>query len=139
MVTSTLAFEGDGKWREYEGDVQDWLTQSARAVTLSQRASPAAVQGTEASEKNASLRNSEANSLLPKRKLGYKEQRELDSLPARIAALEAEQAQIDEALADGKLYTTDPTRASQLSERHARIDDEMLAAMERLEVLGGPV
>ena len=32
VVTSTIAFEGDGRWREYEGGVQDWLTQSqARA------------------------------------------------------------------------------------------------------------
>eukprot|EP01036_Dinobryon_divergens_P042637 gene42637-56672_t len=34
VVTSTLVFEGDGRWREYVGDVQDWLTQSARSDAL---------------------------------------------------------------------------------------------------------
>ena len=47
VVTSTIAFEGDGHWREYEGGVQDWLTQSRRARDIAvQRAavspSPAA-------------------------------------------------------------------------------------------------
>jgi ABC transport system ATP-binding/permease protein len=32
VVTSTLVAEGEGRWREYVGDVQDWLTQSARAA-----------------------------------------------------------------------------------------------------------
>jgi ATP-binding cassette subfamily F protein uup len=35
VVTSTLVFEGDGAWREYVGDVPDWMTQSARAAAMS--------------------------------------------------------------------------------------------------------
>ena len=43
VVTSTIVFEGDGLWREYEGGVQDWLTQSRRAQALAQAAAlPAA-------------------------------------------------------------------------------------------------
>ncbi|MEO7547193.1 MAG: ATP-binding cassette domain-containing protein, partial [Ramlibacter sp.] len=34
VVTSTIAFEGEGRWREYEGGVQDWLTQSRRAQAI---------------------------------------------------------------------------------------------------------
>jgi ATP-binding cassette subfamily F protein uup len=71
------------------------------------------------------------------KKLSYKEQRELDELPARIAALEAEQKEANAALADGTLFSKDSARAAALSARSAAIDDEMLAAMERMEALGG--
>ena len=72
----------------------------------------------------------------PKRKLSYKEQRERDELPARIAALEAEQASISSKLADGTLYAKSPAEATTLSQRHAAIDDQLLAALERQDVLG---
>ncbi len=138
VVTSTLAFEGNGTWREYEGDVQDWLTQSARAATLSARSANAAVApAPENSDKNVSQRFTDNKSSLPKKKLSYKEQRELEGLPALMAALEGEQARINAALADGRLYTTDPAQAAQLAARHAQIDDELLAGMERMETLGG--
>jgi ABC transport system ATP-binding/permease protein len=71
------------------------------------------------------------------KKLSFKEQRELDALPATIAALEAEQKEITEALADGSLYGSDNARAVQLSERNTQIDDELMAALERWEALGG--
>ena len=66
-----------------------------------------------------------------------REQRELDGLPALIAALEAEQGELRAQLADGSLYATDARKAAQLAARDAAIDDELLAALERLEVLGG--
>ena len=71
------------------------------------------------------------------RKLSFKEQRELDALPGVIAALEAEHKAIHEALADGSLYASDNTRAVQMSERSAKIDDELMQALERWEALGG--
>ena len=71
------------------------------------------------------------------RKLSYKEKREFDELPARIAALEAEQASISERLADTALYAADPAQLPALHARYAQIDDELLAAMERWELLGG--
>ena len=71
-----------------------------------------------------------------KRKLSYKEQRELDGLPAQMEALEAEQAKLQEALADGSLYASDGVRAAQYAQRAAAIDDELLACLERLDALG---
>jgi ATP-binding cassette subfamily F protein uup len=73
-----------------------------------------------------------------KRKLSYKEQRELEALPARIDALEAEQKAIDEALADGSLFTTDPTRAAEMATRHAEIESALMEALERWETLSQP-
>ena len=58
------------------------------------------------------------------------------ALLARIAALEAEQAAISTQLADGTLYAKAPAEASTLSQRHAAIDDQLLAALERQDELG---
>ena len=66
-----------------------------------------------------------------KRKLSYKEQRELEQLPERIAALEAEQTEIQQALADGSLFATDNARAVALHQRDAQIEEELLLALER--------
>ena len=74
---------------------------------------------------------------MAKRKLSYKEQREFEALQGKIAALEAEQADIDRALAGGQLFATDPARATQLGARHAEIESEWMQALERWEVLGG--
>jgi ATP-binding cassette subfamily F protein uup len=70
------------------------------------------------------------------RKLSFKEQRELDGLPAAIAALEDEQRSITEALADGSLFAKDNAKALALTSRAAQIDDELMAALERWETLG---
>ena len=73
------------------------------------------------------------------RKLGYKEQRELDGLPARIEALEREQKDLAALLASAELYAEDPPRAEAAQMRYAQIDDELLAALERWEALGATV
>ncbi len=134
VVTSTLVAEGDGRWREYVGDVQDWLTQSARAQALQREKTPAAVAVAPAA---APTTTPELAPAVAKRKLSYKEQREFDALPAQIQALETEQAQIDAELAGGQLFATDAARATQLSARHAEIESQWLQALERWEALGG--
>ena len=70
------------------------------------------------------------------RKLSFKEQRELDGLPALISTLETEQKEITDALADGSLYAIDNVRAMKLATRSAVIDEELMAALERWETLG---
>lgn len=54
-----------------------------------------------------------------------------------MAALEAEQTQVNQELANGQLYATDPARAAQLASRHAEIEEEWMSALERWEALGG--
>lgn len=71
----------------------------------------------------------------PKRKLSYKEQRELDSLPAQIEALETEQADLEKALADGSLYANDPALAAQKASRLMQVEEQWMTSMERLQVL----
>ena len=141
VVTSTIAYEGEGRWREYEGGVQDWLTQSRRAQALARGGvSQAAAQSPAASAAPATEARSEVAANVPtgapKKKLSYKEQRELESLPGLIEALEQEQKAIQGELADGSLYRTDGARAARLAERSTQIDDALMAALERWEHLG---
>ncbi|MGM9428674.1 ABC-F family ATP-binding cassette domain-containing protein [Hydrogenophaga sp. MI9] len=137
VVTSTLVSEGDGAWREYVGDVQDWLTQSARAQELQRKGAPAAGTAAPAPAANTPAAPAPATPAATRRKLSYKEQREFDALPERIKALEAEQAEIDRTLDNGQLFASDPARAAQLSARHAEIEEEWMLALERWEALGG--
>jgi ABC transport system ATP-binding/permease protein len=138
VVTSTIAWEGDpewggtpGLWREYEGGYEDWKVQRARSFKAQQvetakppaglaKTAPVAVAAGSSSAK----------------KLSYKEQRELDGLPARIAALEAEQQQLAARLASTQLYVDQPLQVGVLQARHGAIDDELLQALERWELLG---
>jgi len=148
VVTSTIAYEGDAKWREYEGGVSDWLIQTKRAnaINAAQGKSTAKpfnyereqLQKQEQAAAQVSAQTPTAPAPTKTKKLSFKEQRELDGLPAAIAALEAEQKDIADALADGSLYASDNARAVELSERSVQIDDELMAALERWEVLGKP-
>jgi ATP-binding cassette subfamily F protein uup len=148
VVTSTIAFEGEGRWREYEGGVTDWLTQSKRATELAKSKGQKGAQpfnyGRDQLSKNEPARRPELPSTAPAtsppktRKLSFKEQRELDSLPERISALETEQQAIATQLVDGRLYATDNARALGLAARSAKLEDELLAALERWETLAAP-
>ncbi len=134
VVTSTIAFEGNGLWREYEGGVQDWLVQSRRSQAAQ---SAKQVPSTPASAKAAPAAVAAPVAPAAKKKLSFKEQRELDALPALIQKLEQEQQAIQAELADGSLYTKDAAKAAQLGVRNSAIDDELMTALERWEALGG--
>ena len=146
VVTSTIVWEGDespGRWREYEGGYEDWVVQRDRARALREQAAKAASPGrpkdTRASDTLPAAKAAAAAAspaVVKPRKLSYKEQRELDELPKRIEALEAEQKELAGFLAQPESYTTDPDRAMKAQTRHARIDEELLVALERWESLG---
>jgi ABC transport system ATP-binding/permease protein len=141
VVTSTIAWEGEetpGFWREYEGGYEDWKAQRARAENLRNKASKEAAK--EANKDNGKSGKTNATPAAPAavkpRKPSYKEQRELDALPAKMQALEAEQVSLNALLADGAVYSTDPKRAAESQARVAQIDDELFALLERLQALG---
>ena len=140
VVTSTIVWEGDespGQWREYEGGYEDWKMQRDRAQSLRAQAAKAAKsKDTPPAGKPASVETAPAPAAVKPRKLSYKEQRELDELPRRIEALEAEQVSLATLLADADAYTRDPKGVATAQARVASIDDELLVAMERWEVLG---
>jgi len=136
VVTSTIAFEGDGNWREYEGGVQDWLTQSKRREAwLDATNSGASAALTERPAAQKDPEKPAPPRPTTRTKLSYKEQRELEALPDLIDALEVEQAQLQAELADGSLYARDPQRATALHARDAAIENELMAALTRWEEL----
>ena len=132
VVTSTLAWDGPGAWREYEGGVQDWLAQSARWQAMREAEAGAA---SDVSDQTSPQRTPDKREQLQKKKLSYKDQRELDALPALIDALEQEQADIRARLADGTLYQTDLDQAVALQARDGVIEEELTTALERWETL----
>lgn len=155
VVTSVIAAEGDGQWREYVGGFSDWQTQKTRADAIAQAGatsrdmSGSVGAGAAAQTKGAgdphgapagggpSRDNGGASGRNEKRsvKLSFNEQRELHALPERIARLEAEQKAIGVQLDDGSIFAKDPAEGTRLTERYAAIDDELLAALERWEML----
>jgi ATP-binding cassette subfamily F protein uup len=147
VVTSTIAYEGQARWREFEGGVQDWLIQSKRANAIAQAKGQKGAQNFNygRDDKAVATSKSVAAQGVPVtavpaakvRKLSYKEQRELEALPQRIADLEAEQASISSHLADGTLYASDNAKAMQLAQRNTAIETELLETLERWEALGG--
>ncbi len=123
VVTQVIASEGEGKWQEYVGGYTDWETyrQSAAAVTKT----PA----------KAEPKNEPKEAAPAKKKLSYKEQRELDALPELIASLEAEQAAITAQLADPAFYSKPAGEQERIHQRFAAIDVLLLDSMEKWEAI----
>ncbi|CAM2177437.1 ATP-binding protein Uup [Paraburkholderia sacchari] len=131
VVTSVIASEGEGRWREYVGGFTDWQTQSARAQEIADaRAPKEAAPAAAAPKESAAGRNAQRTV-----KLSFKEQRELEELPKRIEALEAEQKDIGAKIEDGSIFAKDAQEGARLTERYAAIDEELLVALERWEEL----
>lgn len=128
VVTQVIVAEGQGQWREFIGGYTDW--ERYRATVPAVKPAPKAEQ--KSSVAAVSTMNAPASK--PK-KLSYKEQRELEELPKQIAALEAEQAAITGKLADPELYKNGPEQANQLNARYAEIDEQLLEALEKWEVI----
>ena len=137
VVTQTIAYEGDGRWREYVGGYAD--TEAARARAR-EAAAPTVVvfapnPSPKQSPKQANPFAASPASTVSKSRLGFKEQRELAALPQAITALEAEQAAIAVRLADPALYREGPDEALRLRQRASQLEHELDAAMQRWDTL----
>jgi len=121
VVTSTLVAEGDGVWREYVGGYSDYVAERARLAPP-----PAAPV-----EKPKVAR---ANTAKP-RKLSSKEKTELEALPAKIEALEAEQGELTAKLADPAFYAGHAAEVPAIKARLEAIEAETLAVFARWEEL----
>ena len=121
VVTSTLVFEGDGHLGEYVGGYSDWLRQ-AKAVRASQAGPSGAAAATAAPASKPG-------------RMSYKDQRELELMPARIEALEAEQAALQAEVADPALFRADPARATQTLKRLEAIAQDLETSYARWDSL----
>ena len=123
VVTSTLVFEGAGKIGSYVGGYDDWLRQ---------RRQPA---------RSGQSRQDDTGNKAPKqvkptvRRLGYKEQRELDALPALIEGLEAEQEQLQATMQDPAFYQQDNEAIAVARQRLQELGAELEQGYARWESL----
>ena len=125
VVTSTLVMEGDGDVGEYVGGYTDWLRQRPQGEARAFRGEPAKAAAPQASTPPP------AAPPPAKRKLSYKETRELEALPGRIEALEAEVAKLTEALSDPGFYSRDAAAISAHNAELARVQAELDTAYAR--------
>jgi ATP-binding cassette subfamily F protein uup len=122
VVTSTLAFEGGGRVQEYVGGYEDYVRQS------NVRGSGSAAGDTEDPEDTAKA----AKAPRPRpRRLSYNEQREFDSLPGRIAALEEEQGRLKDEAASTDFYKAPADHIHGVLARIDAVRLELDAALER--------
>ncbi|MDD3528981.1 MAG: ATP-binding cassette domain-containing protein, partial [Gallionellaceae bacterium] len=126
VVTQSLVFAGYGELVEIAGGYADWQDWRARQATA---AAPA--KATRAKETTPRKQST------AKAGLSYKEARELEGIPARIEALEAEQAGLNARLADPELYRRDAGQVAGLKTRLEAIELELLELLERWEGLEG--
>jgi ATP-binding cassette subfamily F protein uup len=130
VVTSTFAFEGNGKVEEYVGGYADYLRQRA----------PGGAKSASGSVKNASgitinTSGSGKNASGKKKKRTFKEEREYSELPSRIAALEEEHKRLQASLADSNFYTKPGSEIQAAVDRVEAVDRELLEAMARWDEL----
>ncbi|MCG8610132.1 MAG: ATP-binding cassette domain-containing protein, partial [Pseudomonadales bacterium] len=138
IVTSTLAFEGDGHIQEYVGGYEDWRRQggafpserksssdSAASTEVKSSAKPVSASDSEPASKAAAVSGAK------RKKLSYKDKLELEKLPARIESLETEIDRVQSEINDPGFYQKDHEFVSSTLDSLAAFEAELEQAMER--------
>ena len=128
VVTSMIAYEGDGLWREYEGGYEDYKVQKQRSAVIISDHDPKPAE-VKAPAKTVSNRSA------TKSKLSSKEKIELEQLPVKIDELEQEQLLINQRLSDPEIYKNDPKLMISLKEKLIVTTNQLELSMRRWEFL----
>jgi ATP-binding cassette subfamily F protein uup len=128
VVTQTIASEGDGTWREFVGGYSDWLKQRNRPYA-------ALATSKQAAAKPAALKDPTAATAKPRVKLSFKEQRELESLPKEIEALEREQTDLTARMSTPDYHRQGAQQQRTDSKRLEEIEASLLTKFARWEAL----
>ena len=123
VVTSTLVLEGKGRLADYVGGYTDWVRQRPNALFNAESAAP--VKASSSPVQTAVVVEA------PKRKLSYKDQRELELLPARIEQLEADIAARTASMNDPKFYQQDSAAMLAFNEASAKMQADLEHAYQR--------
>ncbi len=123
IVTSTIAFEGGGTLTEYVGGYDDWLRQRAHVIP----------------PRTENVKDTKAEKSRPKpgrpRTLTFNERKELQELPAKIEALEAERERLFSVLADPEFYRREGSRIPETKARIQDLEKEIDDGYRRWELL----
>jgi len=121
VCTSVIVAEGDGRWQEYAGGYSDMVAQRGRGVEAKRlEATPAREAATKPT----------AVAVDPKRKLTFRQQHALETLPATLAKLEQEIATLQQALAAPDLYARDRARFERFTAALVEKQAALVAAEE---------
>jgi ABC transport system ATP-binding/permease protein len=132
VVTSIIAHEGDGFWREYEGGYEDWKIQKARSEKI--RANNAKPVTKAEPKPKVEVKPAVKSGV---QKLNSKERQELEVLPLQIEELETEQADIGIAMSNPDLYKNEPELAASMQARLTEITGQLDQKLQRWELLLG--
>ncbi|MBU3617789.1 ATP-binding cassette domain-containing protein [Polynucleobacter sp. JS-Fieb-80-E5] len=144
VVTSIIANEGDGFWREYEGGYEDWKIQKARSDKIRAATANANTKSVDKLEVKAEAKveaKTEAKTEVKPvaksgvQKLNGKERQELEVLPLQIETLETEQADIGIAMSNPDLYKNEPELAASMQARLSEITADLDQKLQRWEQL----
>ncbi|CUJ89955.1 Uncharacterized ABC transporter ATP-binding protein YjjK [Achromobacter sp. 2789STDY5608615] len=134
VVTQTIAYEGNGHWRDYVGGYDEWVAQRpapAPAAAAEEDAAKAARAADEAAARAKAAKPKPARAA----KMNSWELRELEGLPEAIAALEAQQAELAGKLADGSLYRDAPAEVERINSELSKLESELEEKFARWELL----
>lgn len=135
VVTSVIAFEGEGRVKEYVGGYQDWIRQGGKFPTESTSQTddaPSKKEKAKAEAKKAEDASQKSTvQAKPKAKLSYKIQREFDDMPATIAKLEEEIAALHVTTSAAEFYAGDADKVQKTLAKLAHKEEELETTMER--------
>jgi ATP-binding cassette subfamily F protein uup len=126
VVTQTIAYEGQGHWGTYVGGYEDWLSQRPKK------------SATTSADKNAAAATGKPAPITPKRKVARLtswEEKELQTLPETIQALEAQQSALATQLGSPELYQGDSNALKQIQSDIDGLDEQLRALYKRWEAL----
>ncbi|MEI7426402.1 MAG: ATP-binding cassette domain-containing protein [Betaproteobacteria bacterium] len=126
VVTSMIAFEGEGKWREYEGGYEDWKIQNQRRLDQLKN-KPIE------DPKPIKVDKSKEETNTPKKSVNKYQKVELDKITIEIDRLEQEQIGITHQLSDAKIYVDKPQVAKDLQDRAHEIQSRLDILMSKWE------
>ncbi|WP_213601001.1 ATP-binding cassette domain-containing protein [Pseudoxanthomonas japonensis] len=126
VVTSTLVLEGEGRLGDYVGGYSDWLRQRRAPAAATSPSTPA-----------KPILSKQPEPVAAKRKLGFKEARELEQLPALIETLEAEVARRTAAMNDPAYYQQSPADLQRANDELTAKQAELDRAYQRWSELDG--
>jgi len=131
VVTQTIAYEGDGHWRDYVGGYDEWVAQRPAQVAAQTDAEKTAKPADDGAARAKAARPKPAKA----GKINAWDLRELEGLPDAIAALEAKQAELAGQLADGSLYRDAPAEVERINGELAKLESELEEKFARWELL----
>ncbi|WP_417735729.1 ATP-binding cassette domain-containing protein [Rosistilla oblonga] len=130
VVTSTIVYEPDGV-KEYVGGYDDWLAQRGPLPTATAESSSAG------GSKSKSKGKAKADPEPAKKRLSYKQQRELDGLPAKIETLEGQIAEVHQTIADPSFYQGPGERIAEEQRKLKDLEQKLADTYARWEELEG--